>query len=206
MLGLVGPVTGWDRKFDLQLPSQCGHWLAWLQHDWVRQKVWSATSFVVWEHVQLSEQICPWNALARSWDVEQPANSSISLHPALSVSVLNIISLGRCDWLVDSVYSFPSLISSWWQIHIIEQSSKMILSLSSADGGMMVGLHDTGPWCYKVTDRDCWHGVSILWLDETVWSATSVSVWQHAQYCLSRSVPEIHQHFAGMLRSQLATS
>ena len=27
--------------------------------DWVRWKVWSATSVSVWQHVKLSEQICP---------------------------------------------------------------------------------------------------------------------------------------------------
>ena len=33
-----------------------------------------------------------------------------------------------------------------------------------------------------------------------VWSATSISVWQHVQ--LSRSVPEIHSHVAGTLSNQ----
>ena len=32
--------------------------------DWVKWKVWSATSSSVWQHVQLSEQIRPWDTLA----------------------------------------------------------------------------------------------------------------------------------------------
>ena len=42
--------------------------------DWVRWKVWSATSISVWQHVKLSEQIRPWDTLACCWDVKQPTN------------------------------------------------------------------------------------------------------------------------------------
>ena len=42
--------------------------------DWVRWKVWSATSVSVWQHVKLSEQIRPWGTLACCWDVKQPTN------------------------------------------------------------------------------------------------------------------------------------
>ena len=38
------------------------------------------------------------------------------------------------------------------------------------------------------------------WVRWKVWSATSISVWQHVK--LSRSVPEIHSHVAGTLSSQ----
>ena len=48
---------------------------------------------------------------------------------------------------------------------------------------------------YRVRAGIGWPGDSILWLGEIVWSATSVSVWQHAK--LSRSIQEIHTHFAG---------
>ena len=51
-LGLVGPVS--------------------VYCDWVRWKVWSATSISVWQHVKLSEQIRPWDTLACCWDVKQP--------------------------------------------------------------------------------------------------------------------------------------
>ena len=40
--------------------------------DWVRWKVWSATSISVWQHVKLSEQIRPWDTLACCWEVKQP--------------------------------------------------------------------------------------------------------------------------------------
>ena len=42
----------------------------------IPQKVWSATSVVVWQHVQLSEQICPWytNMLLGCSATNQPTN------------------------------------------------------------------------------------------------------------------------------------
>ena len=39
--------------------------------DWVRRKVWSATSISVWQHVQLSEQIHPSDTLPCCSDVKQ---------------------------------------------------------------------------------------------------------------------------------------
>ena len=43
--------------------------------DMVREKVWSATSVSVWQHVKSSEQIRPWDTLACYWDVKQPKNN-----------------------------------------------------------------------------------------------------------------------------------
>ena len=58
-----------------------------------------------------------------------------------------------------------------------------------------------GAWRYSVSAGTGWPGVSILWLGEMkVWSATSVSEWQHLK--LSRYVPEIHWHVAGTLSIQ----
>ena len=54
--------------------------------DWVRWKVWSATFISVWQHVKLSEQICPWDTLACCWDVQQPTNSILFWGLSLSVS------------------------------------------------------------------------------------------------------------------------
>ena len=54
-LGLVGPVS--------------------VYCDWVKWKVSSATCISVWQHVQLSEQISPWDTLACCWDVKQPTNN-----------------------------------------------------------------------------------------------------------------------------------
>ena len=39
----------------------------------------------------------------------------------------------------------------------------------------------TGAWRERVSAGTGWPGVSILWLKEKVGSATSISVWQHAQ-------------------------
>ena len=46
--------------------------------DWVRWKVWSATSISVWQHVKLSEQMHPWDTLACCWDIKQPTNKHYS--------------------------------------------------------------------------------------------------------------------------------
>ena len=43
--------------------------------DWVRWKVWPATSISVWQHVKLSEQVRPGDTLACCWDVKQPTNN-----------------------------------------------------------------------------------------------------------------------------------
>ena len=51
--------------------------------DWVRWKFWSATSISVWQHVKLSEQICPWDTLVCCWDIKQPTNNN---NPVLNVT------------------------------------------------------------------------------------------------------------------------
>ena len=39
-----------------------------------------------------------------------------------------------------------------------------------------------GAWRYRISAGTGWPGVSILWLgEEEVWSATSISVWQHVK-------------------------
>ena len=38
-------------------------------------------------------------------------------------------------------------------------------------------------WRYRVNAGTGWPGVSILWLGEVVWFATSISMWQHAKLC-----------------------
>ena len=44
-----------------------------------------ATSISVWQHIKLSEQICPWNTLACCWDVKQPTNKHSAVLPAGSL-------------------------------------------------------------------------------------------------------------------------
>ena len=69
--------------------------------DWARWKVWSATSISVWRHVQLSEQIYPWDTLPCCWDVEQPTKKQ-----TLSVAVWTLhCSCGR---------SAVSDLDHWW--------------------------------------------------------------------------------------------
>ena len=47
--------------------------------DWVRQKVGSATSFSVWQHVQLSELIR--DTQGCFWDVKQPTSNTTTTTP-----------------------------------------------------------------------------------------------------------------------------
>ena len=54
VLGLIGPVS--------------------VYCDWLRWKVWPATSVSVWQHVKLPEQVRPWDTLAYCWDIKQPTN------------------------------------------------------------------------------------------------------------------------------------
>ena len=60
--------------------------------DWVRWKVWSATSISVWQHVHLSEQIRPSDTLECCWDIKQaskqPTNKCLASSPlVVSISV-----------------------------------------------------------------------------------------------------------------------
>ena len=63
-----------------------------------------------------------------------------------------------------------------------------------------------GAWCYRVTAGAGWPSVSILWLGETRFDMKPLpqcgSMYNN---CLSRSIPEILLHVAGMLSKQ-ATS
>ena len=76
-----GRVIPWTRTLVLQwLPCQASGntgsalglvGLVSVYCDWVRKKVWSATSVSVWQHVQMSEQIRPWNTLSCCRDCKQ---------------------------------------------------------------------------------------------------------------------------------------
>ena len=62
---------------------------------WVRWKVWSSTSISAWQHVKLSEQICPWDTLACCWDIKEPTKKQTQFkmitHPADASSKLAIM-------------------------------------------------------------------------------------------------------------------
>ena len=60
--------------------------------DWVRWKVGSATSISVWQPVNLSEQVRPWDTQACCWDVNQSWSS-----PGLEMGFK--IENGFQDWL-----------------------------------------------------------------------------------------------------------
>ena len=87
-------------------------WLGVSIRDWVRQKVWSAISLSVWQHVKLPKQIRPWNRLACSWNVKQPTKK-----PTLNV-ILSWISepSGLTFWLKCGQEGVGVIIV-WWQSH-----------------------------------------------------------------------------------------
>ena len=62
--------------------------------DWVRWKVGSATYISVWQHVNLSEQIRPRDALACCWDVKQPTNKQTVCENLFAVQKQQEDSLG----------------------------------------------------------------------------------------------------------------
>ena len=53
-------------------------WPVSIYCDWMSWKVWCATSVSVWQQVNLSEQIRPWDTLACCWDVMQPTDKQTS--------------------------------------------------------------------------------------------------------------------------------
>ena len=102
-LGLVGPVS--------------------VYCDWVRWKVWSATSISVWQHVKLSEQIRPWDALACCWDVKQPTNKQL-----LRGGTFETRARG---WLTESSFVF-------YRLACVEDS---VVNREAVNSGIMSCLH-----------------------------------------------------------------
>ena len=68
MLGLVGPVS--------------------VYCDWVRWKVWSATSISVWQHIKLCEQIRPWDT---------PHVAGTLSNQQINISMLMMPHINRCN-------------------------------------------------------------------------------------------------------------
>ena len=66
--------------------------------DWVRWKFWFATSLSMWQHIKLSEQIHPWDTLARCWDAKQLTNRQLSLSAVKTAFIL-----------------ITSTTSNWWR-------------------------------------------------------------------------------------------
>ena len=69
---------------------------------WLGEIMWFVTSISVWQHVNLSEQIRPWDTLACCWDVKQPIHNKHlsfalwSLSPT-SPTPSTLISLSLCS-------------------------------------------------------------------------------------------------------------
>ena len=97
-------------------------------------------------------------------------------------------------------YQWISLsLASVWKPHItssdvLESSRPEIrpffprgaFSWSNHASDLNIGIvvaNPPGTWCYRVSARTGWLGVSILcdWVREQVWFSASVSVWQHVQ-------------------------
>ena len=58
------------------IQGQCLDWLAWCQYIVTgRDRKFDLQLLSLWQHVQLSEQICPWDALACCWDIKQLTNN-----------------------------------------------------------------------------------------------------------------------------------
>ena len=85
--------------------------------DWVRWKIWSATSVKVWQHVKLSQQIHPWDTLACCWDVKQQTNKSPCIRSHSVKTALLMLTLmpaldsshGWCDSPSGQVWSYDAI-------------------------------------------------------------------------------------------------
>ena len=93
----------WNVQVNFTLLLDCLGDVRWTGScDWVRWKVCSATSISVWQHVKLSEQICPWDTLACCWDVhvQQPTTNKwtySSLWVRLGIGIPTLSALWFCS-------------------------------------------------------------------------------------------------------------
>ena len=133
--------------------GQCWDWLARSVYcDWVRWKVWSAASISVWQHVNLSGQIHPWDTLACCWDVRQPVNKHLSAGvqviqlmaefrhttfwrwAVFSTDLLCLFSLSRihfCCVFFSFMHTFLLCVFSLWflrQSHVVKARVPSVLS------------------------------------------------------------------------------
>ena len=130
--------------------------------DWVRWKVWSATSISVWQHINFSEQIRPWDTLACCWDVKQPTNKQNLVFS----TTLNHQDLHSRNCLVGLVVKASALRTEDWRF---ESRLQQNFSRSSHTCDLKIGsLVATlpGAWCYRVSTETGRPSVSILWLSD----------------------------------------
>ena len=130
--------------------------------DWVRLKAWSATSISVWQHVQLSEWIRPWDILACCWDDKQaskqasnqPTNKQTLHTEHLSGLVVRRLPQEQEDWGLNLAFPVTGrigtvvvILSGTWHYGVSAGTGRLAASLS-------VGLMEQ--ICSWDTHVSCW--------------------------------------------------
>ena len=160
-LGVVGPVS--------------------VYCDWVRWKVWSATSISVWQHVKLSEQISPWDTLACCWEVEQQTNNPRSAGILRTVHLETIWGRYHGGRRPSSDDSFPSPTvippsaldkPSIMKRHHRRQTTRWGVTARSPT---MVALHDT-----RFVESRWWHDG---------WTVITVVTWRSSASMILARAP-----------------
>ena len=64
----------------------------------------------MWQHVKLSEQICPWDTLACCWDVKQPTNKQTWRAFGLLVENRVLATALRCTWFCATFLTVPHVV------------------------------------------------------------------------------------------------
>ena len=78
---------------------------------WLRWQVWSAACISVWQHIQLSKQICPWDHFACWWSGCTQTDPDLRLWSvSLSLSLLLFLSGNQC--FAALICSYPASFSS----------------------------------------------------------------------------------------------
>ena len=133
---------------------------------------WSATSVSVWQHVNLSEQIRPWDTLACCWDVRQPTNQETSNIFPLCV---------RCVTNGHQQLQGSSHVSVWWGLGRGDwEGCKHVSVWWGLGRGDWEGCKHVSVWWWL--GRGDWEGckhVSVWWgLGRGDWEGCKhVSVW-----------------------------
>ena len=103
-------VTGWGRKFDLELLSP-------------------------WQQVKISEQIHPWDTLACCWDVQQPTNNKLqrSLHFMIVRSSCNSTVAHEHLFIIIIIIMYPTHYHDYIITFIITGSRNNVIIIGSSD-------------------------------------------------------------------------
>ena len=152
-------LTGWGRKFDLQLLSQCGSVYICLSTSvpeipyfylsvagctlvWSDQFLRYPTSISVWQGVHLSDQISPWDTLLLS----QCGSVYICLIRSVPEIPYFYLSVAACTFVwSDQSLRYPTSISVWQRVHLSEQISPGDTLLLSQCGSVYTCLSRSVP-------------------------------------------------------------